>query len=59
MFKANEVSGGGSFYLQSKIFRAKERLLADMGSPNTAAADATATASASATNATKAGAGSV
>ncbi|XP_017775479.1 PREDICTED: mitochondrial import inner membrane translocase subunit Tim16-like [Nicrophorus vespilloides] len=26
LFKSNEKSNGGSFYLQSKVFRAKERL---------------------------------
>lgn len=26
MFKVNDKKGGGSFYLQSKVFRAKERL---------------------------------
>lgn len=26
LFKVNEKSNGGSFYLQSKVFRAKERI---------------------------------
>lgn len=26
LFKLNEKSNGGSFYLQSKVFRAKERI---------------------------------
>jgi len=31
MFASNEVEKGGSFYLQSKIYRAKERLLEELG----------------------------
>ncbi|XP_046852036.1 mitochondrial import inner membrane translocase subunit tim16-like [Xenia sp. Carnegie-2017] len=30
LFKVNEKSGGGSFYLQSKVVRAKERLDAEL-----------------------------
>ena len=30
LFKVNEKSGGGSFYLQSKVIRAKERLDAEL-----------------------------
>ena len=30
LFKANEPSAGGSFYLQSKVYRAKERLDLEM-----------------------------
>lgn len=42
---ANDVDKGGSFYLQSKIFRAREQLLADLEvraakDPNVAAAAA-------------------
>lgn len=33
MFQANDVENGGSFYLQSKIYRARESLLEDMGLP--------------------------
>ncbi len=32
MFKANDPAAGSSFYLQSKIFRAKERLDMEFGS---------------------------
>eukprot|EP00053_Salpingoeca_punica_P003810 m.45302 g.45302 ORF g.45302 m.45302 type:complete len:134 (-) comp12430_c0_seq1:182-583(-) len=31
MFKVNEKSNGGSFYLQSKIYRAKERMEMEFG----------------------------
>ncbi|KAJ3102514.1 hypothetical protein HDU97_000473 [Phlyctochytrium planicorne] len=30
LFKQNDPANGGSFYLQSKVFRAKERLEAEM-----------------------------
>ncbi|XP_037948597.1 mitochondrial import inner membrane translocase subunit Tim16-like [Teleopsis dalmanni] len=30
LFKVNEKSNGGSFYLQSKVFRAKERIDAEL-----------------------------
>jgi import inner membrane translocase subunit TIM16 len=30
MFKANDPANGGSFYLQSKVVRAKEALEAEM-----------------------------
>ncbi|XP_028397697.1 mitochondrial import inner membrane translocase subunit tim16-like [Dendronephthya gigantea] len=30
LFKVNEKSGGGSFYIQSKVVRAKERLDAEL-----------------------------
>jgi import inner membrane translocase subunit TIM16 len=29
MFKANDPKAGGSFYLQSKVFRARERILSE------------------------------
>jgi import inner membrane translocase subunit TIM16 len=32
LFKANEKSNGGSFYLQSKVVRAKERIDAELNS---------------------------
>nr|CAB3264642.1 mitochondrial import inner membrane translocase subunit tim16-B [Phallusia mammillata] len=32
LMKANEKSTGGSFYLQSKVYRAKERIDSEMGS---------------------------
>ena len=31
MFKANDPKTGGSFYIQSKIYRAKERLDLELG----------------------------
>ncbi|KAK9754226.1 hypothetical protein QE152_g1480 [Popillia japonica] len=35
LFKANEKSNGGSFYIQSKIFRAKERIDMEFSEPDT------------------------
>lgn len=33
LFEANDRKNGGSFYLQSKVFRAKERLDQELGRP--------------------------
>lgn len=33
LFKANEMANGGSFYIQSKVFRAKERLDMEFSNP--------------------------
>jgi import inner membrane translocase subunit TIM16 len=30
LFKANDPANGGSFYLQSKVYRAREKLLEDL-----------------------------
>ena len=37
LFKVNAKSSGGSFYLQSKIFRARERIEMELGTPLDAA----------------------
>ncbi|KAI9366822.1 Pam16-domain-containing protein [Zopfochytrium polystomum] len=37
LFKANDPANGGSFYLQSKVFRAKERLELELGARAAAA----------------------
>lgn len=34
LMKANDKAGGGSLYLQSKVFRAKERIDAELNSQN-------------------------
>ncbi|KAI5637894.1 pam16 domain-containing protein [Phthorimaea operculella] len=34
LFRINEVSNGGSYYLQSKIFRAKERIVQEIINQN-------------------------
>ncbi|KAJ1930367.1 mitochondrial import inner membrane translocase subunit TIM16 [Tieghemiomyces parasiticus] len=36
MFKANDPKSGGSFYLQSKVVRAKERLELELAKPSEA-----------------------
>ena len=33
LFEVNDPKNGGSFYLQSKVYRAHEALLADMNAP--------------------------
>lgn len=41
LFKINDKSHGGSFYLQSKVFRAKERLDAELKGTDTISNDST------------------
>lgn len=40
LFERNDPKTGGSFYLQSKVFRARERLVAEMAKPGVGAAPA-------------------